>query len=125
MYIRLGDVFDDVRMPIVKTHCVVCGESIFKRTCMNAKCTECFNEIHMPCLARLVLVDGMREGCFACDSKDPMTDDMLAALQKRVAEGMPIYRTTDERVVHLEEFIKTELSDVKAQLAEIIAKLTS
>ena len=111
-------------MPIIETRCVVCKESIFRRTGVNAKCTECYNEIHMPCLARLVLVDGMREGCFACDSKDPVPDDLVAALQKRVDEGMPIYHTADEKVVRLEEFIKTELSDVKAQLAKILAKLT-
>ena len=109
-------------MPIVETRCAVCKESIFKSPHANATCSECYNEIHLPCFARLVLVDGMREGCFACDSKDAVTDETVADLQKRVDKGMPVYYSTDEKVVRLEGFIKTELADIKAQLSKLLAK---
>ena len=109
-------------MPIVGTHCAVCKESIFKRVHANAKCSECFNEIHLPCFARLVLVDGMREGCFECDSKDAVSDETVAYLQKRVDDGMPIYYTIEEKILKMQEFIKTELADIKSQIAKLLAK---
>ena len=107
-------------MPVIKINCPVCQESIFKRTMANARCSSCLNEIHMPCWARLVLVDGMREGCFACDSKDPVTEEQVAELQRLVDEGKThVYYTADERLARIEK--KTD--DINKMLAEVTDRL--